>query len=119
MKGFGLRERNGLIVFLCLVTLLLALGPIADRCGCTRRYEPPAPESVAPDSSKLDSADVSASGDTAVASGARIRKGVSRRRKGVEKSDSVRKRSRKRGAAKSRGRVTPDPQRRNYLDDAI
>lgn len=116
MKGFGLRERNGLIVFLCLVTLLLALGPIADRCGCTRRYEPPAPSME----STMDTLRSNAVTEVQVADSAarRVRKNA-RRGNRKESGDSVGKPRRKKSSGNSRRPSVADPRRRNYLDEPI
>ena len=102
MKGFGSRERYGLIVFLCLVTVLLAVGPIAERSGCTRRYDA-VPHGVHPEagygSANINAPDTVA--DTRAAS-----------------SDSTRtKRKRKKKSAPNR--KPADPQRRNFLDEPL
>ena len=56
MKGFGARERFGLIILACVLTVMLGIGPVADRLGCTRRSAPVVP-----------SVDTAATTDTAAA----------------------------------------------------
>lgn len=108
MRGFGSRERIGLIVFLCLVAVLIALGPIADRTGCTRRYDEPqaltAPEtSGVPDSAK-DSIRPAGSAKRSV------------RRDSIGSAKREGKKAKK-GSRKQK--VSPAPKRRDYLDEPI
>lgn len=103
MKGFSARERNGLIVFGCLVVAFMAIGPLADRLGCTARHAPSETQVVIPP------ADSMGAGDTVRNHSER----KERSRRDTLKKERVRKRSAK---AKS---APDDPQRRNYLDEPV
>lgn len=101
MKGFGSRERNGLIVFLCLVTVLLAICPVADRCGCTRNYTLPQADEAANSAILMDSAVLH--GDSIFP---------------AHRNDSSR-RARKHAKKRVPRHQKADPQRRNFLDEPL
>lgn len=115
MKGFGARERNGLIVFLCLVIVLLALGPIADRMGCTSRHDPPVPTTAA----HVDSVGCDTVMEVEALNTSSQRVGSKARRKHRERRDTVRKSGRRKSTGTPRRSRPSDPGRRNYLDEPI
>ncbi|MDE6010874.1 MAG: hypothetical protein K2F87_05485 [Muribaculaceae bacterium] len=125
MKGFGSRERNGLIVFCCIVILFLALGPIADRLGCTRRPMPPDPGALPavdtahmPDTARHDDyagMRDSLKGNQAVSAGKREFTG-----RDTVSSGKGRKKASGRKRKKGPAPVSPsEPRRRNYLDEPV
>ena len=117
MKGFGSRERYGLIVFLCLVTVLLAVGPVAERSGCTRRYDA-APRGVQPGAGYgSESMNVADTLSHPEASGTVNRK--KRRNNGKTAPDDSTRTKRKRKKKSAPNRKPDDPQRRNFLDEPL
>lgn len=112
MKGFGARERNGLIVFCCFVIFFLAIGPVADRLGCTSRHVTPlaGDEIHVPIDSQIDS--------TASQTDDSLSIEFSHQEKSSVNCDtSVRKK--RRHKAGLRNTKTPNPERRNYLDEPL
>ncbi len=110
MKGFGARERFGLIILACVLTVMLGIGPVADRLGCTRRSAPVVP-----------SVDTAATTDTASPADSVPRTGrKSGRRTAAAPADTTRRGKKTKRAKKA----TPSEKketdtRRNYLDETL
>ena len=114
MKGFGARERFGLIILACVLTVMLGIGPVADRLGCTRRSAPVVP-----------SVDTAATTDTAAAaspadSAPRTGRKSGRRNTAAAPADTTRRGIKTKRANKA----TPSEKketdtRRNYLDETL
>ncbi len=111
MKGFGARERFGLIILACVLTVMLGIGPVADRLGCTRRSAPVVP-----------SVDTAATTDTASPADSVPRTGrkSGRRNTAAAPADTTRRGKKTKRAKKA----TPSEKketdtRRNYLDETL
>lgn len=115
MKGFGARERNGLITFACIIAILLGIGPVADRLGCTRRGPASSP-AIAADTALADTALADgADNDQAAGASSDGEKKSRKKKKSKSKKDKGRKKS---GGANER-KSAPPAERRNYLDEGV
>ncbi len=108
MKGFGTRERFGLIILACVLTVMLGIGPVADRLGCTRRSAPVVPS--------VDTAAAASPADSAPRTGRKS----GRRNTAAAPADTTRRGKKTKRAKKA----TPSEKketdtRRNYLDETL
>lgn len=112
-KGFSARERKGLIVFCTVVIFFLAIGPVAERCGCT---------SI---SNNRSDAMVGAGTQPVTKDSVHEEGALNRQTKSDGSSDSIRiKKSVEKSSKGGRGRKksnkkSVDPQRRRYLDEPL
>ncbi|MDE5902727.1 MAG: hypothetical protein K2O78_02755 [Muribaculaceae bacterium] len=120
MKGFGARERFGLIILACVLTVMLGIGPVADRLGCTRRSAPVVPSVDTAATTDSAAAASPAAGAVPADSAPRTGRKSGRRNTAAVPSDTTRrgkntKRTKK--AASSEKKETDT--RRNYLDETL